>query len=54
VGSGSWGPVMVADDDDDAPAAFPDTKLILPRLGRWGVRIGETSTCGSGGNERRE
>jgi len=32
VGSGSWGPVMVADDDDDAPAAVPDTKLIR-RLG---------------------
>ena len=33
---------MVADDDDDAPAAVSDTKLILLGLDLEGVRRGDT------------
>ena len=35
---------MVADDDDDAPAAVSDTKLIRLDRGRRGVRKGDTNT----------
>ena len=44
---------MVADDNDDAPAAESDTKLIPLGLDLEGVRRGETRIEDESGLERR-